>query len=128
MPSKLFGPRSKIIELKREHFSEVTGKFYHPKLKHTSFVLFTADWCGFCVRFAPIIKSVSEVFGDSFQIFLVDCSEDTFISTKVKGVQGFPTLMYISADGKCYKTYSGPRTVEDILKDVCIEAAKCFKK
>lgn len=124
---KLFGPRSKIIELKRENFNESTGKFNHPKLKHTSFVLFAADWCGYCVRFAPIIKSVSNVFGDSFQIFVVDCTNDTYISTKVKGVQGFPTLMFMSGDGRVYKSYQGERTVDALLKAVCDETMKCFK-
>ena len=55
--------------------------------------LFYADWCGYCVRFMPIFKAVSEKYKDDMVFTKVNVEDKNYEKVVNEiGITGFPTV------------------------------------
>lgn len=113
-------------ELSGANFSMVNGK-----LKVTSpgpaLLMIRADWCSFCERFLGVYKKIGNRLGKAFPLYSI---EDTHISKdlgKALNFRGYPTLKFIDANGYIISEYSGERTEEAILDEICKVYHKCAK-
>ncbi len=75
------------------------------------------SWCGHCRATRPIMEKVSGVLGSIVPVYSIDGDERDDL-TAALGVQGYPTIIYVSNTGSRY-TYEGPRTVDAITSAVC---------
>ena len=55
---------------------------------------FWAEWCGPCRLIAPIIKELSEEYGDKAIFGKVDVDQEVELSTKY-GIRNIPTVLFI---------------------------------
>ena len=90
---------------------------------------FWGSWCHWCIKALPKMKKVYEAHKDHFQILSVDCNDTedrwrkavaehelTWLNVKNEqdidipgkyGVQGYPTFVFISPEGKILKVQTG---------------------
>lgn len=117
-----------VIELNPKHFifSNKTIKINHPLAKNKkALIAIVASWCGHCQHLKPIYSRVSKYFGNSFPLFTIESTKYPDLVKKLN-VRGYPTVRYINRDGSIGKDYSGERSVDGFLKDICKEAKKCY--
>lgn len=78
---------------------------------------FYAPWCGHCKALAPKYEELGAMFADSeFKDKIVIAKVDATSNDVPDEIQGFPTIKLYPAGGKKEPiTYSGSRTVEDII-------------
>ena len=55
---------------------------------------FWAEWCGPCRLIAPIIKELSEEYGDKAIFGKVDVDQEVELATKY-GIRNIPTVLFI---------------------------------
>jgi thiol-disulfide isomerase/thioredoxin len=82
-------------------------------LNNPSFILFHANWCGYCKTFMPIWDELkTRINSEEYNIIKIE-SANSFVQ-RIKGLQGFPTIYYIHVN----KTleYDGDRDLESLLK------------
>lgn len=84
-----------------------------------TFTMYYADWCGHCQKAKPEFKEFAkdgevEVGGKRCKVRMVDADSNKD-EIKAKNVQGFPTFMLETADGKQVE-YKGKRSTEGYLK------------
>lgn len=66
------------------------------KSKKPVLVLFYADWCGYCVRFMPIYKELSEKYADVMDFSKVNVEDKKYEKVVNEiGITGFPTVFII---------------------------------
>ena len=77
-----------------------------------SLIVFHQPWCGFCVQLAPEYKKIStKVYSVNGEL---PGSDEVFAHF---GVSGFPTIRFMSKDGKVgSKTYLGERDSSSLMK------------
>lgn len=78
---------------------------------------FYAPWCGHCKKLTPIYEKVGEAFKDDDTVVVakLDATANDIPDTTKFQVSGFPTLKFVTADGKVVD-YSGDRSEEDLVK------------
>lgn len=83
-------------------------------------VEFYAPWCGHCKALAPKYEELASLYAASeFKDKVVIAKVDATANDVPDEVQGFPTIKMYPAGGKKEPvTYSGSRTIEDIVKFV----------
>ena len=81
-------------------------------------VEFYAPWCGHCKALAPKYEELGALYRNSeFKDKVVIAKVDATANDVPDEIQGFPTIKLFPAGGKDKPvTYSGSRTVEDIIK------------
>jgi protein disulfide-isomerase A1 len=79
---------------------------------------FYAPWCGHCKALAPKYEELGQLYANSeFKDKVVIAKVDATANDVPDEVQGFPTIKLYAAGSKdAPVTYSGPRTVEDLIK------------
>lgn len=124
----LFKKNSSVQELQPKNFNVGTKKVNHPLLANSKgIIVFAAEFCGHCKRFGPVYEKTSDILGNSFPFFFLDCEKYGDLASQF-GVNGYPTVMYIDSSGKLYKNYTGERTVDALLVDICKEARVCSRR
>lgn len=79
---------------------------------------FSADWCGPCKTFAPILNEVLQERNDvELEEIDIDLDTDRSIEYKVRAV---PTIVLIDENGKVIKRHSGVLGRNDLLKFMMI--------
>ncbi|KAI1098492.1 protein disulfide isomerase [Jackrogersella minutella] len=101
----------------------VVGKSYEDVvLDDTKDVLieFYAPWCGHCKALAPKYEDLASMYASSeFKDKVVIAKVDATANDVPDEIQGFPTIKLYPAGSKGEPvTYSGSRTVEDLIKFV----------
>jgi len=96
------------------------------------FIEFTAKWCGWCKKMDKATFSDQEVIdqlNDQFYAVKVDFDSQFPIDylgvnytgkelAKYFGVEGLPTMIYISADQKSSETIVGYKTAKQLIKEL----------
>jgi protein disulfide-isomerase A1 len=79
---------------------------------------FYAPWCGHCKALAPKYEELGALYAKSeFKDKIVIAKVDATANDVPDEIQGFPTIKLYPAGGKTEPvTYSGSRTVEDLIK------------
>jgi protein disulfide-isomerase A1 len=79
---------------------------------------FYAPWCGHCKALAPKYDELAELYANSeFKDKVVIAKVDATANDVPDEIKGFPTIKLYPAGGKSDPvTYSGPRTVDDLIK------------
>ncbi len=80
-------------------------------------VKFGAEWCGPCRMLKPIMKSVTDKYGDQVTILDLDTEEHQFLASRFK-VSGIPLLIFYDKDGKEVFRHTGFMTEEDLVKQL----------
>lgn len=87
-------------------------------------VAFTTSWCGHCNRLKKPYGDTAKILGGSFPMFNFDCEKYQEFSSKL-GINGYPTIKYIVKSGKLSIDFSGERTVDSLLDDICKKSKQC---
>ncbi|KAH9909024.1 protein disulfide isomerase [Xylariomycetidae sp. FL2044] len=101
----------------------VVGKTYENIVLDDSkdvLIEFYAPWCGHCKALAPKYDTLASLYADSeFKDKVVIAKVDATANDVPDEIQGFPTIKLYPAGGKSEPvSYSGSRTVEDLIKFV----------
>ncbi len=80
------------------------------KMPFTGFVLFSADWCGYCKQLKPVWAEISDKVGTA----MVDCTSGNKDIVKFMEIQGFPSI-HIYKEGNYMGEYNGDRTAEGLM-------------
>jgi thiol-disulfide isomerase/thioredoxin len=76
---------------------------------------FTAPGCSWCIKFSPDFKTAAgKVPASTAKFAFVNAAAAPTVIRKY-GIQGFPTVLKIQ-DGNVVATYSGDRTVNDLIR------------
>ncbi|KAH8890989.1 protein disulfide-isomerase precursor [Thozetella sp. PMI_491] len=113
--------KSEPIPETQEGVTIVVAKNYNDiVLDDTKDVLieFYAPWCGHCKALAPKYDELAALYaGSEFKDKVVIAKVDATANDVPDEIQGFPTIkLYPAGDKKNPATYSGSRTVEDLIK------------
>ena len=80
-------------------------------------LLLHMEGCPHCVKLMPEWGKFTEMNDTSIATKSVEKDEDKSL-VKRYGVEGFPTILLVDANGDKIKTYNGPRTSQGLL-DFC---------
>lgn len=112
-----------IPETQENAVQVVVAKSYNDiVLDDTKDVLieFYAPWCGHCKALAPKYEDLASLYAKSeFKDKIVIAKVDATLNDVPDEIQGFPTIKMYAAGAKNEPiTYSGSRTIEDLIKFV----------
>ncbi|KJZ76566.1 Protein disulfide-isomerase [Hirsutella minnesotensis 3608] len=80
---------------------------------------FYAPWCGHCKALAPKYDQLGKLYAESeFKDKVVIAKVDATANDVPDDIGGFPTIKLFPAGGKEPVTYSGARTIEDLIEFV----------
>jgi len=91
------------------------------------FVKFYAPWCGHCKNLAPVWEELGAAFqGTNVVIAKLDATANSYPQTIE--IQGFPTMIFFSADDKAGVPYNGERDLESLKQFVKEQASRSTEK
>ena len=95
-----------------------TRNFESEVLEHDGpiLVFFTADWCPYCQRTVPSIKTVAEMFAGDLKVVTIDYDKNPKLVEGMK-VRGIPAL-YIIRDGKAVAQTAGYHSADRLRRFV----------
>lgn len=97
-------------------------KQFNPNVAGPAVLFVKADWCGHCKTTKPEIRAASSLLGSSVPIYEVDSERDAD-TVKGLGVSGFPTIIFLNAQGRLGK-YTGERTGQKIAQWAAARASR----
>jgi len=79
---------------------------------------FYADWCGPCKMLDPILKELSDEYGEKINIYKVNIEEEMELAL-VFGARSVPTLLFIPTEGKPIMSPGAPtkQMLEDMINE-----------
>lgn len=97
-------------------------KQFNPNVAGPAVLFVKADWCGHCQSAKPEVRAASAQLGARVPIYEVDSERDAG-TIKGLGVEGFPTIIFLSAQGRLSK-YTGARTASAIAQWAAARAGR----
>jgi|Laugresbdmm110sd_1035091.scaffolds.fasta_scaffold17592_2 thiol-disulfide isomerase/thioredoxin len=98
------------------------------KNNNHAFILYYMVGCGPCEMARPEWKKIEDILGDKIKetdIIIADINQEILQNSDLKpkylteqniSINGFPTIHYISENGKLVEEYEGPRTADAFKK------------
>lgn len=89
--------------------------------KKDTVVLFYADWCGYCKRFAPQFNKITKTkeFKKEFAVAYVNCdAPENAELVRAYGIKGFPTVYLIEEDGDKKQIHIGEFYKQNVLESL----------
>jgi thiol-disulfide isomerase/thioredoxin len=119
------------IRLNSSHFKVVNGNVYvQQKVTNgkPGLLLIYANWCGHCQRFKPTFNQLCKNLGDDFPCTSIEDADldDDNIKTALN-FRGFPSIKFFDQSGKIIGDYTGDRSKEDLLNQICDLYHHCIK-
>ena len=107
-----------LLSPRRDNIKQTTDEL---SKKGTWLAFYHADWCPHCVSFQETWKKIKKEC-KALHIKVVEIEADVLSelrssspgNSRLHNVGGFPTISSIR-DGKPYKSYNGPRLLEDVM-------------
>lgn len=123
----VFGKNTSVIELTPINFKN--GKINHKALEGNKkgMIIYSTNWCHFCKITKKPYQDTSFILGKSFPMFNLDCIKYSELASSL-GINSYPTIKYIDINGKIIRDFTGERTVEGFLEDICKESRQCPKR
>jgi thioredoxin 1 len=100
-----------IIELTDDQFEAAVAETGTPLL-----VDFWAEWCGPCVRMAPVIDEVAQEFDGRLRVAKVNIDQHQGAANQY-GVQSIPTLLFFKG-GKLVNTIVGAQRKDQLVSAI----------
>ena len=91
-------------------------------------LLIWGDFCGHCHRFIPTFNEIADSIGSDFSCMSIESEEITQELTTALNFQGFPTIKFVDQKGRIIGEYSGERTKDAILQEICKVFHHCIAK
>ena len=91
-------------------------------------LLLKAEWCGHCKHFQSTFNEIADSIGSDFGCMSIDSEEITQELTTALNFQGFPTIKFVDQKGRIIGEYSGERTKDAILQEICKVFHHCIAK
>lgn len=85
----------------------------------STLIYFYAEWCPLCQQFAPEWNKFKKIVTNNVNIVERSCVKYENYCSKIKLLNGYPTLYFIDSKSNKIKEYTGNRTAND-LKDFVI--------
>ena len=79
---------------------------------------FTADWCPYCKKLAPIVEEVAKEYEDQIAVYFLDIDENEEIAEQYE-VMTIPTIVIFSA-GEIVTQAVNPGTKEALLDLIAV--------
>lgn len=96
---------------------------YRSGIKGPAVLFVKADWCPHCVRAKPEVARAARVLGSVVPVYELD-SERNKRKIESLGVDGFPTIFFLSKDGDL-RTFGGERSGQKIADWACAQSGAC---
>ncbi len=113
-------PHKYVTELTNETFNNLvfnTDKGSTTYLgKLPAIIDFYADWCGPCVRTAPVLEDIAKEYYGKIVVYKVDVDKCGKIA-QVLGISSIPAILYIPTDDEPVMTV-GARGKEQFKKEI----------
>lgn len=104
----LYDAADDVLEVTDANFAAVKAR------ESPLFLEFYAPWCGHCKQLAPKWKNVASELRGKVIVAAVNCDENRETCGQF-GIQGFPTIKFLSGGGKRTIDYNGPREESDLV-------------
>lgn len=91
------------------------------KSKKPLFVLFYADWCGYCVKFMPVYQQLAGLYGEDMDFVKVNVEDAKYEQLVSEiGITGFPTVFIIDPkyDNRVLLSNAYLRNVKTVGKEL----------
>ena len=100
VPSMAQNVREISGEIFRERvFDYKSDEGWSFKGERACLVDFSTSWCGWCKRQEPIFEALAKEFKGQIDFYKIDCEKDKDLAY-VLGINSYPTILLIRADGK----------------------------
>lgn len=118
-----------IRELSSKDFTVSNGKAKVNGMTRPGLLFIHADWCPHCIRFKPDFNELDKKIGHGFTLLAI---EDKKIGNSdlmnALGIQGYPTLKWVDAEGNITGEYTGERKISTIMNHICEHFHFCVGK
>jgi thiol-disulfide isomerase/thioredoxin len=92
-------------------------KFTNSETDSVSVYNFNTSWCGYSRKFQPVWDQFCDkVKDDNIKTYDIKCDEANNELCKKYNIRAYPTVIIVRNTD--FKTYDGPRTVDDLVKSV----------
>lgn len=99
------------------------------EIKGPAVLFVKAEWCGFCQRTKPEIKKAADIMGTVVPIYAVDGDNDKEVLAALRKrkvrIEGFPTILFLHANGKLSTYQESARTGRKIADWACAHSGNC---
>lgn len=96
---------------------------WYPGVKGPCVIFVKADWCPHCQHAKPEMAKASNFLGDVIPMYVMDADRHKRSIARL-GIQGFPTILFVSAQGEVI-TYDGEREGQKVADWTCITSGLC---
>lgn len=94
-------------------FTEQDFQGKNLKTDFNGFLLYYADWCGYCKELKPIWNDLAKT-QEMFSVAKVNCTEGNKELLKLFEIKGFPTIQ-VFKNGKYVGDYEGGRSSDEFI-------------
>lgn len=99
---------------------------YRKNHRKPAILYVNAKWCGYCKTTRPEMEKAAATLGSVVPVYDMDADRNQEDVEQLKGVSGYPTILYVDATGKT-TVYPGERTGKDLADWACAKSGNCAR-